>query len=474
MLLRKGGDSLKKWCLALGLAFFLFGCSNDDAKTGERKEPNLENEQTGEEAQAEPQNEEEQEENEEAESWIAKFEEAPAAPLTETEIVNQVKGPFANAELFKETQGYEELFDSFGEIPEEATNEELDKVFNYALSQVAVDFPSPQEIIDSWTIDLFGDPELEDKRYHFKNHYNIEIILDSSGSMANLMSEKTRMDVAKEAILAFLEDAPKDANVALRVYGHKGTGDDSDKELSCSSSELVYDFGSYEKSKFQNALTTFQPAGWTPLAQSLRDAENDMEEFSGEEHTNMIYVVSDGVETCDGNPVEAAKSFAESNIQPIINIIGFDVDGEGQMQLKKMAEQANGTYSSADNAEQLTEEFNKAKSALEKWEQWMTSANRDARSDELKRSRETFDYNSRYINNLFQQNKNLTALLRELKDNSQLTWEQWSYLDNKRGELYDVIDDTRIEIKEDLKDLNTKTLEETKKQIQEKYNQNTN
>ncbi len=464
---------MNKWWLVLGLAFFfLVGCSNDDAKTDEKKEPNLGNEQTEEEAQAEPQSEDEGDNKEE--SSIAKFEEAPEAPLTEAEIVNQVKGPYGNAELFKETQGYEELFDSFGVIPEDATNEDLDKVFNYALSQVAADFPSPQEIIDSWTIDLFGDPELEDSRYHFKDNYNIEIILDSSGSMANLMSGKTRMDVAKDAIIAFLDDAPENANVALRVYGHKGTGADSDKELSCSSSELVYDFGSYKKSEFQNALTSFQPAGWTPLAQSLNDAEDDMKEFNGEQHTNMIYVVSDGIETCDGNPVEAAKSFADSTIQPIINIIGFDVDGEGQLQLKEMAEEANGTYSSADNAEQLTEEFNKAKTAIEKWEQWMTSANRDARSDKIKRSRETYDYNSRYINNLFKQNKNLTALLRELKDSGQITWEQWSYLDDKRGELYDVIDNTRITIKDDLKDLNAKTLEETKKQIQEKYNQNTN
>lgn len=447
----------------------MVSCSNEEIKTDDTRI-------AGEEAskQEKSQNPQEQDGSQEKESWITKFEEAPEAPLTEAEIVNQVKGPYGNAELFKETQGYEELFDSFGIIPEDATNEDLNKVFNYALSQVAVDFPSPHEIIDAWNIELFGDPELEDSRYHFKNNYNIEIILDSSGSMANLMSGKTRMDVAKDAIIAFLDDAPEGANVALRVYGHKGTGADSDKVLSCSSSELVYDFGSYNKSEFENALTSFQPAGWTPLAQSLKDAEKDMKGFSGEEHTNMIYVVSDGIETCDGNPVEAAKSFADSTIQPIINIIGFDVDGEGQLQLKEMAEEANGTYSSADNAEQLTEEFNKAKTAIEKWEQWMTSANRDARSDKIKRSLETYDYNSRYINNLFKQNKNLTALLRELKDGGQITWEQWSYLDDKRGELYDVIDNTRIAIKDDLKDLNVKTLEETKKQIQEKYNQNTN
>ena len=54
--------------------------------------------------------------------------------------------------------------------------------------------------------------------------------------------------------------------MSLRVYGHEGTGADRDKELSCSTIEQVYGFAPYDEEKFKNALSEFEPAGWTPLA----------------------------------------------------------------------------------------------------------------------------------------------------------------------------------------------------------------
>ena len=43
---------------------------------------------------------------------------------------------------------------------------------------------------------------------------------------------------------------PKEANVGLRVYGHKGSGSSADKGMSCSSSDLLYPLQPYEKECF--------------------------------------------------------------------------------------------------------------------------------------------------------------------------------------------------------------------------------
>lgn len=462
---------MKKWWVILISAILITGCTEkEEAKTdqNENKQEYKQDKEAGQETKKE-----EDAISESETSWIDKFNEAPEVAYETNDVVNQTKGPYASADLTKGIEGYDELFESFGTIPENVTEEELDKVFNYAVSQVAVEVPNPQELIDSWTIQSFGDPELEDTRYHFKDQYNIEIILDSSGSMANVINGKTRMDIAKEAIQTFLNEVPKDANVALRVYGHKGTGSDSDKKLSCDSSELVYSFNSYDESKLSKALNSFQPAGWTPLAQSLKHAQEDMKKFNSNKNTNMVYVVSDGIETCDGNPVEVAKSFADSEIQPILNIIGFDVDGEGQKQLKEMAKESNGTYSSANNADQLNKEFDKAKVALEAWESWLLNAEWDADMAKTDRSLETYDYDTKFSETLRRQNYNISVLIRELRNKGQLTGEQWNYLDEKRHELYLAIEDVQLTIKEDLKSINKETFEETKRQIQEKYNQNT-
>jgi Ca-activated chloride channel family protein len=166
----------------------------------------------------------------------------------------------------------------------------------------------------------------------------------------------------------------KRANVSLRVYGHKGTGDDADKEMSCSAIEEVYERGPYDEAAFQEAMDQFEPAGWTPVAGALESAAESFEGLVGEKNTNLIYLVSDGIETCDGDPVTAAKSFAGSNISPIINVIGFNADSKAQQQLKEVAKEAGGAYKNVHNAEGLRDEFERTEDILQKWQQWRVGA----------------------------------------------------------------------------------------------------
>src|ERR1700750_245280 len=99
-----------------------------------------------------------------------------------------------------------------------------------------------------------GNPDIDDSRYQYKENLNVMVILDASGSMANYEGNVTRMDAAKKAITEFVKGLPKEANVGLRIYGHKGTGNDSDKALSCSSSDLIYPLSMYNAENFESAL----------------------------------------------------------------------------------------------------------------------------------------------------------------------------------------------------------------------------
>src|SRR5690606_29742313 len=134
-------------------------------------------------------------------------------------------------------------------LPENATEEDYDKYFRYVYSKVSGDFPNPEDLISKWEFAMSGNPDLPDQKYQFKENYNIEVMLDSSGSMANVIGGKTMMELAKGAITDFLSNAPKDANVSLRVYGHKGTGSQEDKEMSCSSIEQLYGYEKYDEAK---------------------------------------------------------------------------------------------------------------------------------------------------------------------------------------------------------------------------------
>ncbi|WP_029191177.1 vWA domain-containing protein [Ornithinibacillus scapharcae] len=99
-------------------------------------------------------------------------------------------------------------------------------------------------------------------------------------------------------------------------------------------------------------------------------AKDSLKEFDAEHHTNLIYVVSDGIETCDGDPVAVAKSLADSNAQPIINTIGFNVDSEAQAQLKEMAKISGGIFSTVNDQSDLEPEFERAQAVLDAWEEW--------------------------------------------------------------------------------------------------------
>ncbi len=190
-----------------------------------------------------------------------------------------------------------------------------------------------------------------------KETVNVELILDSSGSMAGEVAGGIKMDVAKETLTDFANSLPAEFNVALRVYGHTGSNNEADRPESCRGTELLYDFAPLDSEQFASAIDSFQPTGWTPIAGSLDAAQQDFANFDPVTNTNFVYLVSDGIETCDGDPVAAAQTLSESDVQPIVNVIGFGVDAEAQQQLEAVAEAGGGVYYSANDAAELQEIF---------------------------------------------------------------------------------------------------------------------
>ncbi|EJQ38295.1 hypothetical protein IEE_05067 [Bacillus cereus BAG5X1-1] len=154
---------------------------------------------------------------------------------------------------------------------------------------------------------------------------NVEILLDASGSMAGKVNGQIKMEDAKKAIYNYLDKIPDNANVMLRVYGHKGSNNENDKSLSYGSSEVMYPLQPYNKEQFNADLAKFGPKGWTPLASAIESVNADFKEFTGDESLNVVYIVSDGEETCGGDSVNAAKNLNQSNTHAVVNIIGFDV-----------------------------------------------------------------------------------------------------------------------------------------------------
>ncbi|WP_455675522.1 VWA domain-containing protein [Pradoshia sp.] len=307
---------------------------------------------------------------------------------------------------------------------------------------------------------------------------NIAILLDASGSMAAKVGGKTKMETAKTAIQSFLSSMPEGINVSLRVYGHKGSNDDSDKKLSCDSTELVYELKPYEEADFNDSLDTFKPTGWTPIAKAINETKKDFAKM-GDSGENIIYVVSDGIETCDGDPVKAAKELHDSNIEAVVNIIGFDVDNKGQKQLLAVAEAGGGSFETVNTAEQFNDIWEKERVRLyNEWSRWSAENYNEVAGESADRLNEMYSQKTDYTNLFLDEQYRLSEAVRYLHKHEQITSETSnevrSLIMQRRGILEDYSDEEMRGMIEQFDEESKRIKEEIQEKGKEKKDQYSN
>jgi Ca-activated chloride channel homolog len=378
-------------------------------------------------------------------------------------------GPLASAEGIGD-EGVKKALEAIPALSEEASESELTSLFEHLYSLFKKEYEDPKAVMTSGTVSAPGQEATSEVK---AETFNIEVILDSSGSMAKQMDGKTRMELAKESIEKFASSLPKEANISLRVYGHKGTGSDKDKSLSCSSNELVYPMQPYDMGGLSQALSKFKPAGWTPLAQAITEAQKDLSQYKGNHNKNVIYIVSDGIETCGGNPVAAAKSLKESGIAPVVNIIGFDVVGKDQQQLQEIAKAAGGSYANVKSQQQLRDEFYKTIEESLKWLNWKNNQELDTY---MKFNTQSMDVrlitNTWKSNIILEENKIMFSII-DLNNKGKIRSEQKSKLLDMNESYYKTQRNSIEKLQTVLIDAADKEMNETLEEIDKIYKENT-
>lgn len=199
------------------------------------------------------------------------------------------------------------------------------------------------------------------------------IAIDASGSMAGRVGGERKLDVAKAAVRRFLDTVPQDAEVGLLAFGHRGNNEESGKAASCVGVELLSGLSTVDAKRISSVLDRVQATGWTPLAAAIRKAGESFTRASGEGE-QVVFVVSDGLETCGGDPVAAAQGLRESDMKATVNIIGFDIPDKDRKALEAVADAGGGAFSHAANRKELEERLRVRNANLEEKLNYETTA----------------------------------------------------------------------------------------------------
>ena len=156
----------------------------------------------------------------------------------------------------------------------------------------------------------------------------ILFLLDGSGSMLARWENTYRIAVAKKLLSDLVDSLRSDQNLelALRIYGHQ-----YDRRLRrCDDTKLETPFAKENHDRIISVLKTIGPKGTTPIAYALEQAANDFP--NADESRNIIIIITDGIESCDGDPCAVSLALQRKGIflKPFIIGIGMDKNFEDQ------------------------------------------------------------------------------------------------------------------------------------------------
>lgn len=200
----------------------------------------------------------------------------------------------------------------------------------------------------------------------------VVVMIDGSGSMASQIGGVTKLELARTAALGFIEDLPGGVEATLLVFGQQGNNREAGKNKSCLGIDVLAPM-SADRAPMRNALGSVRAVGWTPLAAGLSRAEAMLKE-SATQGEQIIYVVSDGQETCGGDPVAIARRINSGRTRAIVNIIGFDLPVREEAALTEVAKAGGGGLVNLSSKAELERFRARVRESIRRTDNYVSSA----------------------------------------------------------------------------------------------------
>ncbi|ESY56129.1 MULTISPECIES: VWA domain-containing protein [unclassified Mesorhizobium] len=171
------------------------------------------------------------------------------------------------------------------------------------------------------------------------------IILDASGSMWAQIDGKPKLEIARESLRTVLQSVPGDDEIGFMAYGHREKG-------SCDDIELIVPPQAGSASAISAAADSLKFLGKTPLTAAVKQAA---EALKYTEDKATVVLITDGLETCEGDPCALGKELEASGVDFTVDVVGFGLTADEGKQIACLADNTGGKYIQASDEKALQE-----------------------------------------------------------------------------------------------------------------------
>lgn len=172
----------------------------------------------------------------------------------------------------------------------------------------------------------------------------IELVVDTSGSMLDRLGDRSRIEVARAVLSELLgEDIPAGAQVALRAFAPQARSCDT---------RLLVPLGPLDPAAMAEVIAGLEApkSVKTPLAKAIAAVAGDLADVAG---PRIVVVVSDGKESCGGDPAAEVRRLRAQGFDVTLNVVGLALERKSRKSISRLADLGGGSYFDASDAETL-------------------------------------------------------------------------------------------------------------------------
>ncbi|PAQ02849.1 VWA domain-containing protein [Mesorhizobium mediterraneum] len=171
----------------------------------------------------------------------------------------------------------------------------------------------------------------------------VVIVLDASGSMWAQIDGKPKLEIARESLRSVLQSVPADKEIGFMAYGHREKG-------SCEDIELIVPPQAGSAGAVSAAADSLKFIGKTPLTSAVKQAA---EALKYAEDKATVILITDGLETCNGDPCALGKELKAAGVDFTVDVVGFGLTADEGRQVACLADNTGGKYIQASDEQAL-------------------------------------------------------------------------------------------------------------------------